>query len=238
MAEYIEDFDKVDSVVRRDLEDLLFRIFQQAREQKKSVTLRDIRNQLVPIHTYENIKCMLKLLENKQYIIIQHIHYEIRSSIPVLNCAPTEILKPGNRFLEWAEKMQKTEYMQIQQQINIGRDINGPFHAGNGDIEITLSEQDMTTLIEIIRMLSSPQSTSPDFVQKIQATPTWSCSLRLMPPSSGRHVCQAPSVAARSIRRRRSHSFHSRRAVHSLDRGRLTPYLKVVKVIPVPQKHL
>lgn len=169
MAEYIEDFDKVDSVVRRDLEDLLFRIFQQAREQKKSVTLRDIRNQLVPIHTYKNIKCMLKLLENKQYIIIQHIHYEIRSSIPVLNCAPTEILKPGNRFLEWAEKMQKTEHMQIQQQINIGRDINGPFHAGNGDIEITLSEQDMTTLIEIIRMLSSPQSTSPDFVQKIQA---------------------------------------------------------------------
>ena len=69
MAEYIEDFDKVDSVVRRDLEDLLFRIFQQAREQGKSVTWHDIRNKLLPGHTSEHIKCMLKLLENKQYII-------------------------------------------------------------------------------------------------------------------------------------------------------------------------
>lgn len=164
----IKDFDKVDPVVRRDLEDLLFRRVQQAREQGKSLNLHDIHDQLGQTHTRENIRYMLTELKKKQYISIQTIPYEIKSSCPVIPWISDDILKPGNRFLEWAENMQKTEHAQIQQQITIGRDLNGPFHAGNGDIEMTLSEQDMTTLIEVIRMLSSPQPASPGFVQKIQ----------------------------------------------------------------------
>lgn len=170
MVEYIENLDVPDPVVQRDLEEQLFRIFRQAREKGKCVTWSDIDNQLMGIHAYEHIKCMLAHLESKQYIVTQKITKEIIViGVRVSDYGPPEILKPGCKFLEWSERMQKTEHAQIQQQINIGRDVNGPFHAGTGDIEVTLSEQDMTALIEIIRLLSSQQPASPDFVQKVQA---------------------------------------------------------------------